>query len=276
MSAPLMRLLGTMKRVEAGDLGARSDIGTDDEIGALGAGFNHMVEELASLLDKIRAEQSELALAKYRILQAQINPHFLYNTLDSIIWLSRAGKNAQLEEMTMALTRLFRVSLSKGRDIISLKEELEHVRNYLVIQHLRYADKFDYSLELPPRLEGVRIPKMVLQPLVENSIYHGIKNKRGKGLITVCASEADGFIDLAVADTGVGMTPARLRELEAFLESEDAQDMDTESGYGIRNVHKRVRICYGADCGLRFGGAYGEGTVAVLRIGKTMEESRHD
>jgi two-component system sensor histidine kinase YesM len=172
---PMKTLIVLMKRVEDGDLSVQMGLSRRDEIGQLGQGFNVMIKRISALLSEVRREQIELRKAELRVLQSQINPHFLYNTLDSIIGLSSAKRNQEVITMVTALTKQFRIALSKGQDVISVAKELEHIANYLTIQHIRYKSKLSYKIEVPAELQQFRILKLVLQPIVENAIYHGVK-----------------------------------------------------------------------------------------------------
>ena len=265
---PIKKLMHLMKRVEAGDLGVMMNVKYDDEIGQLGRSFNVMVGEIRKLMDKVYQEQRELRKAELKALQAQINPHFLYNTLDSIIWLSRAERSDDVVKMVTALTKLFRISLSRGRDIISVGEEIEHVRNYLIIQQIRYKNKFAYSIDLSEELYQYQTLKLILQPLVENAIYHGIKMKREPGCITISGKTQDNCIVFEIKDSGRGMTRTELAALENTLKNSFGEKMDS---YGLKNVDERIKIFFGIDYGLTFFSEYGIGTRVEVRIPMILE-----
>jgi two-component system, sensor histidine kinase YesM len=261
IAAPVLDLRSLMKRVEHGDLSVRFAGAAGDEIGELGHGFNEMIERIQSLIDQVYAEQRSKREAELRILQEQIKPHFLYNTLDTIQWMAQEHRVDDVVRMVGALTSLFRIGLNKGREFISLSDELEHVQSYLCIQKMRYEDKFDYSIACDPALRSRRVLRLMLQPLVENAIYHGIKERRGHGQLTVEASEAGGDLCLSVRDDGVGMDAESLSKLESSLE----EGGPSIGGYGIRNVHERIRLTFGKPYGLSFESAPGEGTVVIAR-----------
>ncbi|MEA4893631.1 MAG: sensor histidine kinase, partial [Oscillospiraceae bacterium] len=209
----------------------------------------------------IRLRGIELSL-----IQAQMNPHFLYNTLDTIVWLIETGKNQEAEEMVASLSTYFRSSLSHGKDIITLAEETQHVRSYLEIQQVRYKDILDYEIKMDEALDKCLIPKMTLQPMVENAIYHGLKSKRGKGTICVCGSIAYGSVTIRVEDTGVGMDKESLERLREQVANGDA------SGFGLVAAYKRLGLVYGTDCTFTIDSELNSGTAITIRIPYKTEE----
>ncbi|SFD65854.1 two-component system, sensor histidine kinase YesM [Paenibacillus catalpae] len=272
LTLPIQILMNKMRKASSGYLDAKVTPTGTDEIADLGNSFNRMIEEIKSLMNKNRREQEQKQMAELRTLQAQINPHFLYNTLDSIIWMAEAEKKESVIKLVKALSRFFRLSLNKGRDWISIKTELEHAHNYLVIQQMRYHDILQYEIEVDPELQVYPILKMSLQPLVENAIYHGIKNKRGQGLIRISGHVEDRDLILTVEDNGIGMTPERLaqlqEELEKPIDSLAAQQDDQEGGFGLQNVHQRIRLYFGQPYGVEICSIYGEGSKISVRIPK--------
>jgi two-component system sensor histidine kinase YesM len=266
VAKPVLALRALMKRVEHGDLSVRFEGIRIDELGELGRGFNEMIERIQSLIDQVYAEQMSKREAELRILQEQIKPHFLYNTLDTIQWMAQEHKVDEVVSMVGALTSLFRIGLSKGKELIPLPDELEHVRSYLFIQKARYEEKIDYEIAIQEGLGDCRVLRLILQPLVENAIYHGIKERRGHGQLRVEAGieERDGARDLvlSVRDDGVGMDEATLARLRASLDEGAAPYL---GGYGIRNVHERIRLTFGSPYGLSFSSVSGEGTEVKAR-----------
>jgi two-component system, sensor histidine kinase YesM len=266
VAKPVLALRAVMKRVEQGDLSARFAGTRIDELGELGHGFNEMIERIQSLIDQVYAEQMSKREAELRILQEQIKPHFLYNTLDTIQWMAQEHRVDEVVSMVGALTSLFRIGLSKGKELIRLAEELEHIESYLFIQKTRYEEKFDYEVSVQEGLNGCRVMRLILQPLVENAIYHGIKERRGHGTLRVEGriEERDGMQDLVltVHDDGVGMGEAALARLCSSLEEGGGPYL---GGYGIRNVHERIRLTFGKPYGLSFSSVRGEGTEVVVR-----------
>ena len=235
-----------------------------DEITELGMSFNIMVGKVRELLAAKMQEQENLKKAELRVLQAQINPHFLYNTLDTIIWMVESKRTAQVVDLVRALSRFFRISLSKGEDWITIGEEFEHVSSYLAIQKIRYRDILDYQIDVDETILSATILKLTLQPLVENALYHGIKNKRSGGVIRVRGRAAGTAIHLEVEDNGIGMTPDRLAQVRATLRSDETGSSD--SGYGLLNVNQRIRLYYGQRYGLQLSSVYGAGTTVSLTI----------
>jgi two-component system sensor histidine kinase YesM len=199
-------------------------------------------------------------------LQAQINPHFLYNTLDTIIWMAEANRTAEVIEIVRALSSFFRLSLSKGRDWITIGEELERTRSYLTIQKIRYRDILDYKIDVDEAVLDNTILKLSLQPLVENALYHGIKNKRRGGAIIVRARPlGSNEVLLQVEDDGVGLTPEKLAQVQAGL-AEETDEISADRGFGIDNVNKRTRLYYGKPYGLSIQSEYQVGTCVSLVI----------
>jgi len=204
-------------------------------------------------------DQRSLHRAELELLQAQINPHFLYNTLDSIAILAESDRSEDVVNMVTSLSTFFRNSLNKGRDVLTLGAECSQVTSYLEIQQIRYSDILRYEISIPEALMDCVVPKLVLQPLVENALYHGIKNRRGMGLITVTGEEAGGDLLLKVTDNGAGMDEEQVRILQSGLYE------DKHTGLGLVNVHKRIRLYCGENYGLSFESCVGRGTtVSVL------------
>lgn len=272
LTHPIQILMNKMRKASSGYLDAKVTPSGTDEIADLGNSFNRMIEEIKSLMEKNRREQEQKQMAELRTLQAQINPHFLYNTLDSIIWMAEAEKKESVIKLVKALARFFRLSLNKGRDWISIKTELEHAHTYLVIQQMRYHDILQYEIEVDPELQVYPILKMSLQPLIENAIYHGIKNKRGQGMIRISGHVEDRDLVLTVEDNGIGIRPERLAELQKELElpvdSLAVKQDDQEGGFGLQNVHQRIRLYFGQRYGVEIESVYREGSKISVRIPK--------
>jgi two-component system, sensor histidine kinase YesM len=233
----------------------------------LGLSFNAMVGKIRELLDYKIQEQENIKKNELKLLQAQINPHFLYNTLDTIICMAETNKNASVIEIVTALTSFFRVTLSKGKDWIRIREEIEHVRSYLTIQKMRYHDILNFSVDVDESILDGRILKLTLQPLVENAIYHGIKNKRNGGTIWVRGSmKSPELIFLEVEDNGIGFTPGKLAQVQADLNNDSSPVEISETGFGINNVNKRIKLYYGQQYGLSIESQYLQGTKISLLI----------
>ena len=185
ITRPIRKLSEVTDQVAKGDLSVRFDARSGVEVNRLSDSLNTMIDKINELLEQVTTEQIRLRKAEFELLQTQINPHFLYNTLDTIIWLAEAGKQREVVGMVGSLSEFFRASLNQGKDIISIREELQHVKSYLEIQQVRYQDILKYEIQVPGELDKYLIPKITIQPIVENALYHGIKNKRGLGRIRV-------------------------------------------------------------------------------------------
>ena len=263
IARPVIELRSLMKEAEEGNLGVRFEGRQEDEIGFLGKSFNTMIEEVQKLIDMVYHEQQSKREAELKILQEQIKPHFLYNTLDTIQWMAQEHGAEDIVRVVGALTTLFRIGISRGKEMIPLKDELQHVRSYLVIQKARYEDKFDFSLCAQDELLPLMVLKLTLQPLVENAIYHGIKERRGHGSIRIEALDREGMLVLRVCDDGVGMTERKLEELRAELHGARAPSA-SQGGYGLSNVNERIQLSFGLKYGLRFESAPGRGTTVEI------------
>lgn len=263
---PIKRLHDITTTLTKNDLQALVTRDNVDEITELGLSFNIMIGKIRELLDSKMKEQENLQKAELRVLQAQINPHFLYNTLDTIIWMAEAQQTEQVVEIVSALSSFFRISLSKGRDWITIGEELERAKSYLTIQRMRYRDILDFRIEADEEVAKNTILKLILQPLIENALYHGIKNKRGGGTIVIRAKQKNASeVLLEVEDDGIGFTPEKLAQLQAEL-NDDSGEIKLESGFGIDNVNQRIRLYYGRQYGLSVKSEYNTGTCATLII----------
>jgi two-component system sensor histidine kinase YesM len=269
---PIKKLHDVTATITKNDLQALVTSDNVDEITELGMSFNIMIGRIKELLDSKVKEQENLKKAELRALQAQINPHFLYNTLDTIIWMAESKKTHQVVEIVSALSSFFRISLSRGMDWITIGEEVERTRNYLTIQKMRYQDILDYRIEMDEEVSENTVLKLILQPLVENALYHGIKNKRQGGVIVVRAKRKnDHEVLLEVEDDGIGFSSDNLAHLQAELEDESGE-IQMESGFGIGNVNKRIRLYYGKDYGLTVRSEYNVGTCVTLVIPAITEE----
>ena len=222
------------------------------------------------LLRQVRNEQVQLRKAELMVLQSQINPHFLYNTLDAITWLAEAGEQETVVKMVGSLSGFFRTSLNQGKDIVTLAEELQHIRSYLEIQKIRYQDILEYNIDVSDEFGDVQIPKITIQPLVENAIYHGIKNKRGGGTITVTGERDGDDLRISVRDDGVGMEEERLKAVLDGIFEKKPEEKDI---YGLYNVNERIRLYFGDDYGITLISEKGVGTESVVRLPISVQTS---
>ena len=272
IAEPIRRLMQTMRRVEEGDLHVRSQVSSRTELGQLSDSFDHMIAKTAELMDERLRSEEQKRKSEWKALQAQIQPHFLYNTLDSIIWMSHAGRNEEVVEMTSALALLLRSSIGDGSDTNTLKKEIAHVRSYLTIQKMRYNEKLRYEIDLDPQTEDCLLPKLILQPLVENAIYHGIKVKQQGGTVRIESLLEEDRLLITVEDDGVGMTP---EQLETIL---DKKESDAESTkIGVYNVNERLQLFFGPDAVMKYYSTPGVRTMVmlVLPIVRGKEEDSH-
>lgn len=260
ITKPIKSMCNNIRMVGEGDFTVRAVASHADEMQTLSAAFDSMVERIGSLMENVRREQDNLRLAEFRLLQAQINPHFLYNTFDTVVWLAADKQNEQVISIINSLSNFFRTGLSNGKEIICLQEEFLHIRSYLEIQQIRYRDLLRFEIDIPENLYGYSIPKLTLQPLVENALYHGLKLKRSLGTIRITARQVEEYIYLHVWDNGIGIRPQQLEELRRRL-SEGNKD-----SFGLPNVYERLRLYYGTQCNLTIESRYETYTEVVVCI----------
>lgn len=263
ITMPITRISRVTNQVAKGNLSVRAAAESGAEARMLSDSLNAMIDKINELLDQVTTEQIRLRKAEFELLQAQINPHFLYNTLDTIVWLAEAGDQKRVVSMVGNLSDFFRTSLNQGKDIISIREELAHVRSYLEIQQVRYQDILRYEITVPEDLYEYKIPKITIQPLVENALYHGIKNKRGQGTITVSGKRNENGFVLYVRDNGIGMTQERLKEVRAGIQKLSYTGKEI---YGLYNVNERIRLNFGETYGISIESTYGEGTCVSISL----------
>ena len=269
ITKPIESLCNVTKQAANGDFDVRAPQADSTELEVLDNSFNRMIEQIGTLVEDIRVEQLHQRSMELKLLQEQINPHFLYNTLDAIIWLAESGQKDKVVEMVTALSNFFRTTLSKGRDFVTVAEEESHIRSYLEIQQFRYSDILQYEICIPEELHQYTILKLTLQPLVENALYHGIKNKRGLGRITVEGRLDGGRLVFTVHDDGMGMTAERLEQVRKTIRDEGVKKEDaTEdtSGFGLSNVDQRLRLNYGPQYGITIDSTLGSGTTTTVCI----------
>ncbi len=269
IAQPIFRLMSYMRRAETGNLrpGRWSD--RADEIGMLGNSYNRMLAQIRELISLNELRERQKRDAEMRSLQEHIKPHFLYNTLDTIHWMARKEGAEDVSGMVGALSRLFRIGLSKGQDYIPLHSEIEHMTSYLQIQQTRYRDRLQYTLNIPEEMRDLFVLKLLLQPLIENAIYHGIKGRRGPGHIRVEAKVEHNRLLLTVQDNGAGMSNERLAEMQHLLEAplaslEASSPQMTGKSYGMLNVQARLRLSFGDEYGIVLESEEGQGTSVTI------------
>lgn len=267
VTRPISHLEHKMRSVQDGDLNVTITEKGFREIRAVSAAFNHMLEQIRMLMARVVHEQEVKRLHELNALQAQINPHFLYNTLDSIVWMEERGRSREAITMVLALAKLFRISISKGKRFITVREELEHVRNYLIIQKMRFKDKFVYEMNADDVSLNERTVKLIVQPLVENCINHAIDEAQGTALrIDIRTWVTDSDLFYSIEDDGVGISEELLPTL--------LTTSNGENGIGVKNVHERIQLTYGSQYGLTIQSVEDEGTKITIRIPRGWEEKK--
>ena len=266
ITKPISEILHNIKKVGKGEYKTINAVSADCiEIQELDSGTRKMAGRIEGLLENVRKEQEAQHMTELQLIQAQVNPHFLYNTLDTIVWLVEGGMEQDAVDMITSLSVFFRTSLSKGKDIIPLSEEERHTLSYLEIQQMRYQDILEYEIEIPEELYQYKILKMTLQPLVENALYHGIKNKRRLGHIRISGQIEGDYLIFEVYDDGSGIDPEKLIRLKKVLDGE-IEEKENPSGFGLYNVQQRICLNYGQGYGLQLESEYGEWTRVYVRI----------
>ncbi|MDR1619344.1 MAG: sensor histidine kinase [Clostridiales bacterium] len=264
---PIVRICERLEAIGKGGLLVCEPIQADvEEVQLLSDGIESMVGRLKQQIDKNAEQEKQRRRTMLALLQAQMNPHFLYNTLDTIIWLIESGEINEAVAMISSLSNYFRFSLSRGQNVITLEEEQQHIRSYLEIQQMRYRDMMEYEIDIPDELKCYILPKLTLQPLVENALYHGIKISRRKGFIRVTGRAHESHLILEVTDDGFGMQKERLDAVRASLVT------DSREGFGLRTVHQRIQILFGKEYGLTIDGAPDAGVKVLV----TMPMKKND
>jgi len=275
ITLPLRNLQRSMQVVKDGQFqvdiieNSEYEQNEQNEIGDLINSFRIMVKEIEELIARNTKEQEEKRKNELNALQAQIKPHFLYNTLDSIIWMAEGGNTKDTVLMTSALAKLFRKSISNNKELVTLAEEMEYTKSYLTIQKMRYHGQLQYTIDVDPAIADIEIIKLIVQPLVENAIYHGIKYKKGIGTIEIKAEYKNKGILIQIRDDGAGMTQEKL---EHILD----EQTDKEESVGVLNVHRRIRLYYGQDYGLSFESEIGVGTTAYIYLPDKTGENHEE
>ncbi|MCM3764165.1 sensor histidine kinase [Neobacillus niacini] len=272
---PFKKMAYQMAGFNQKDLDMNYELSGPEEMKILHNGFKELIARINTLMEQVQMEQEAKRQLEFAIMHAQINPHFLYNTLYSIKGLCDMGLNKDASQMISALSSFFRISISKGQEIISIREELEHIEHYLYIQEMRYGDDFVYEIDVEEDILSNNIIKLSLQPLIENAIYHGVKQKRGKGKITIRGDQADDLIYLEVADDGNGIEKEKLQEIMREMDSA-YRDKKASIGIGIKSVNERIKIHFGQEYGLTISSEPGFGTTVGIKIPKTKGESVKD
>ena len=263
MYQPLDKVVSKMDHVATGSLRTRINVeNMGEDFTKLAIGFNSMMDEIEVLMEQVKLEQHQLEQIRFNALQSQIQPHFLYNTLECIHWQAIAEGNKEISTMVKALAKYYRICLSKGHDVITIREEVEHIRNYMIIQNMRYDNIIGSEIVVESQVEESLIPKLTLQPLVENSIYHGMKVKEGKtGTLYLTAYKNENEVIIKVSDTGTGMSQEQIDEM-----NEQLSRYENSFGYGVRNVNKRIELLFGEGYGLNYQKNDSGGVTVVIHL----------
>ena len=243
LTDPILELKTSMKKFEQGDFDAKANITVNNEVAELGDSFNTMTERIKNLVAQELQIEEQKRISELQALQAQIRPHFLYNTLESIIWMSEIGETEKVIEMTSSLSKLFRATTSNASELVTLKTEIDYVTNYMKIQKMRYQDKLNYRIDVDESILQAKVIKLIIQPMVENAIYHGIKQLKGQGLIVVSAHAEGQKLLISISDNGVGFDKGILEGTADFAPKD-------ESGIGINNVRDRIKLFFGSAYGI--------------------------
>lgn len=260
---PIKELEKSVNILESGDLDVPVYIGGSGEIRHLGSSIKNMASQIQVLMDDIVVEHESKRKSEFDTLQSQINPHFLYNTLDIIVWMVENEKKAEAVKVITALARFFRISLSKGKSIITLRDELEHVRNYLMIQQMRFKNKFTFLIEAEEGVLDLASLKLMLQPIAENAVYHGMEFMDGDGEVRITARREGEELYLSIRDNGLGMTEEQVKNL--FTHNSRVSSTHG-SGIGVKNVNERIKLYFGDGYGLSIESESDEGTTVTIRL----------
>ncbi len=274
---PINKLVDGMLKFKNGDLDAKVEVTEKNEFGLLTDIFNSMTQKIKTLIETNKMVERNKRKSDFKLLQSQINPHFLYNTLDSIVWMGETGKNEEVVTMTSSLAKMFRLGLNRGEEYVTIAEEIEHINSYLTIQKMRYGDKLNYSISCDEDLKTYKIIKILLQPIVENAIYHGIKNIPNKGQIDIKIykdkfdkirltneSKKDYSIYFEVEDNGPGISEENLQKIFDGKIKRDKKKKG--SGIGVNNVNDRIKMYYGENYGLHIESELYEGTIVTIKL----------
>ena len=276
LTAPITKLLKSMKSFQLGNFDERVEFKYNDEIGELGYVYNNMVRNIKELIDKVYVLQIKEQEAELNALQAQINPHFLYNTLDTIFWKSQAQGEKEIGEMVFSLSRLFRLSLNRGKGLTLVENEKELIEHYLMLQKIRFKEKLDYTILMDDNILRYVMPKLILQPFVENAILHGIESKENGGTIQIKGALAGDTVQFIIEDDGNGMSK---EVIDSILSQNDEDNVNTsivKGGYAVKNVNDRLKLNYGDKYSLKFTSNVGMGTrveivIPVIQNSESLE-----
>ncbi|MFD0672807.1 histidine kinase [Cohnella sp. GCM10027633] len=265
ITRPILSILKSMKKFQMGNFSEQVPIPGSDEIGQLGSGYNVMVQRVKELIDDVYVIDLRQKEAELKVLQSQINPHFLYNTLNTIAWAAQRNNDPKVADMIYALSNMFRISLSEGKEYFALSQEFKLVEHYLYLQQSRNPNKLGYELEMDDKLADFTVPKLLIQPLVENAVVHGIEPLAGDaGYVQVRATLGDSFVEIEVTDNGVGIPQAQLEELHRALARKEDANVAPPAGFALSNVWNRIQMIYGPQARMEIRSEINSGTSVVL------------
>ena len=269
---PLENTVNALEKFSRGDFAVRLKENRCDEIGKLNRIFNKAIKEINELMQKVTQSEILNKEMEFKTLQSQMNPHFLYNTLDAINWLAFKEKQTEICNLVAAISSLIRASISNKKSIITIEQELDYVKNYIYIQHIRYKDRFDTIYDIDESLLKQAVPKLIIQPIVENAIIHGIENSKNKNLLYISIKRENECIVIIVKDTGIGMTDEKVSELLKEPLNAEGDEQKAHTNLGLYAVHKRIQLMYGDLYGLAVHSQAGEGTTVTLHIPFTKKQ----
>lgn len=269
---PLENTVNALEKFSRGDFAVRLKENRCDEIGKLNRIFNKAIKEINELMQKVTQSEILNKEMEFKTLQSQMNPHFLYNTLDAINWLAFKEKQTEICNLVAAISSLIRASISNKKSIITIEQELDYVKNYIYIQHIRYKDRFDIIYDIDESLLKQAVPKLIIQPIVENAIIHGIENSKNKNLLYISVKRENECIIIIVKDTGIGMTDEKVSELLKEPLNAEGDEQKAHTNLGLYAVHKRIQLMYGDLYGLTVQSQAGEGTTVILHIPFTKKQ----
>lgn len=291
ITRPLDRLMDTMEKIKNGNTDLRAEIQNKDEIRMLGQNFNEMLDRVEELAEKEKTSTYLLGQAKYHALQAQINPHFLYNTLESIRGQALLDDNLEIARMVEALAAFFRYSISRKGNLVTLRDELANIDNYMMIQRYRFNNRFSMEIIIDEEDEAAYdflIPRLIIQPVVENAIFHGLEEKLEEGKVTIEVIVTEQNLIITISDNGTGIESKKLAILNARIHDRNIQLEDgrnsnqRNTGIALPNIHKRIQLLFGEEYGVNIYSTVGQGTDVEITIpanyqrGRGMEDEERD
>lgn len=268
---PIKQLSDSIKKVQRGDFSQQVSFTNEDEIGELGRGYNAMIVSIKDLIERVYKLQIEEREAELNALQAQINPHFLYNTLDTIFWKAERNHVPEISEMVLALSRIFRLSLNRGNELATVAQEQELIEHYLKLQKIRFKQKLSYEIDFDPKLLELRIPKLILQPFVENAIIHGIEELESDGHLQITGKLDQDRLVFNITDNGVGMDEEKINKILSRNETNNENQLKVSGGYAVRNVLERLELYYSSNHELTFQSRPAQGTTVTIKIPVTPD-----